>query len=575
MKALLVLFLLIGFAFSKNYYISKENGKISIITDGIPLPKPLNEIIKNSKKGDKFFFKRGDYFKTSIEIKNKENLLFSSFGNPLKPPPIIDARTKIIIDEKSLEILYNPQIEEWKDESWRNLLNDFKNLTRILSTKTREQIAKNFDEVRYFVSQIARFKLPLPKYGYYDPNAMRIFNDSKEILRALFFEELKCENCKNKIRWYFEKKSGYLYLFSLSPSIDLKKAVENLYINNNNLSAFSIINSKNIEIFNLDLKGGKYALLIKGSKKIKASNLTLGNYSFIGAYLTSNENPSSDIKIEKCKIDSNFPFDYRFYSSRGSQDGVFLIGDVNNSTVTKCDIYNWGHSGITLYAPTIKHFVSKNTISLNKISGKNTPYMHGIIVDNKNCTHNKIVENLISDISAPNQLNGIENIFSKNIIMNVKNSKIKKDQGYGSGIAIQIQAYGENAAINNLIKDNSIYNCDQCAISIYDNGRDGEKRGNKFIANTFSNCSLSPFNTKEKNIFIEISKKNKDKIIDNIFVNNLFYNKKSNPLINYKGSILDINSFNQIKGNENNKIIPYLSVNKSLLIYYFEQKRRD
>ena len=575
MRILLLLFLLFSFALSKNYYISKKDGHISIIRDGISLSKPLNEVIKNSKNRDKFFFKRGDYFKTSIEIKNKNNLLFSSFGNPLKPLPVIDARTNIMIDKKSLEILYNPQTEEWKDRSWKNLVNDFKNLTKILSTKTREQIAKDFDEVKYFVSQIARFKLPLPKYGYYDPNAMRIFNDNKEILRALFFQELKCENCKEKIRWYFEKRSGYLYLFSLSPSIDLKRVVENLYINNDNLSAFSVINSKNIKISNLNLKGGKYALLIKGSKNIKAYNLTLGNYSFIGAYLTSNENPSSNIKIEKCKIDSNFPFNYRFYSSRGSQDGVFLIGDVNNSTVTKCDIYNWGHSGITLYAPTIKHFVSKNIISLNKIIGKSIPYMHGIIIDNKNCTHNKIVENLISDISAPNQLNGIENIFSKNIIINVRNSQIKKDQGYGSGIAIQIQAYGDNAAINNLIKDNSIYNCDQCAISIYDNGKDGEKRGNKFIANTLSNCSLSPFNTKEKNIFIEISPKNKDKITDNIFVNNLFYNKKANPLINYKGSILDINSFNQIKGNENNKIIPYLSANKSLLIYYFEQKRRD
>ncbi len=575
-RYILPLILLISQTFCENYYISKNlENKISIKKNGIVLFKPLNEIIKNSKKGDKFFFQRGEIFKTSIEVLNKEGLTFSSYGNPLKPLPVIDARSKIIIDKNSLEILYNPQIEIWHDESWKNLTNDFKNLTYILSTKTREKMAKSFDEIKYYVSQIARFRLPVPKYGYYDANPIRIFNEKSEILKALFFEELKCEGCKNEIRWYFEKKSGLLYLFSLSPSIDLKRVLNNLYINNENLSAFSIVNSKNIKVKNLNLQGGKYSVLIKGAKNIEVSNCKLGNYSFVGAYLTSNKNPSLKIKIENCKIDSNFPFkNYRFYSSRGSQDGVFIIGDVNDSIVTKCDITNWGHSAITLNTPTLKHFVSNNVISLNKISSKGIPYMHGIIIDNKNCTKNRITDNLITDISAPNQLNGIENIFSKNIIMNIKNSQIKKDQGYGSGIAIQIQAYGKNASINNLIKENYIYNCDQCAVSIYDNGKDGEKRGNKFIANTFSNCALNPLYPKDKAIFIEISKKNQNKISNNIFIKNIFYSKKEKPLINYKGEIVDINDFNKIEGNKENREIPYLSTNKSLIFYYFEQKRK-
>jgi len=562
--------------FATNYYISHDkDNHLLIKTGSFEVKTSLKELLSVAKEGDVYYFKRGEYFNLNIEIKSQKNLSFFSYGDKNKPLPIIDTSTKIIIDQTSLDIIYDVSKKRFYDKSWREIEKDFSKYYNIQSTVTKKSIAKDFKEVRGDIVSMARFKLSLPKYGYYDPNAMRIFYGNKELLKVLLFEEFKCKECKEKIRWYFEQKSGYLYIFTLSQDIDIEKVVNNLSINNDSLSAFGITDSQNIMIKGLDLRGGKYALLIKASKNIKVFDSNIGNYSFTGVYIISDKTPSSHITIANSLIDSKFYFkNYRFYSSRGSQDGIFLIGNVHSCIIKKCDINNWGHNGITLYSVDETNRVSNNYIALNKISGKEIAYMHGIIVDNKYCTNNKIVSNLITDISAPNQINGMSNTFENNTVISVKNSSVKKDQGYGSGIALQIQAYGkDNAAIGNIIKNNSFINCESEGLSLYDNGYDGVKKNNIIKENRFVNCSINPFN-KQKGVYIEVSKYHPSNMINNSFVKNLFYEESSKLLIDYKGEYLDIDAFNKVKGNKDNEIISPLLIDEDEIIQNFELERK-
>ncbi len=564
--------LCISFIWAQDYYIFLNAEKeIKIRSENKNIDANLSFILQNAKEGDRFFFKRGDIFKTPIEIKNKKQLSFLSYGKKEASLPIINALSKIEIEEKYLRIIKEPQIFSFHDRGWRNLRKDFKNYTKILTTKLRNEIADSFYDIRDKLSAMARFKLPIPKYGYYDPNAIRLFYKDKELLKVLLFEELNCDECKEKIRWYFESKTGYMYLFFLSDEIDPKEVINNLFINNDTLAAFSMENSENITIKQLDLRGGKYSLLIKTSSKIKVLDMKIGNYSFTGIYVISDEKPSSKIVIKNCLIDSKFNFNYRYYSSRGSQDGIFFIGNVRESIIKKCDIRDWGHNGITLSAPG-ETKVKNNFITLNKISGKNLPYMHGIIIDNQNCINNKAVLNLIENTSAPNQINGIGNSFENNIVLNVKNSQIKKDQGYGSGIAVQIQAYGrKNLSVANSIKNNYFINCEETGLSIIDNGYDGEKRKNLIEKNIFINTQTNPLK-KEKGVFIRVDKNNHIK--DNYFTKNRFYSDKNEKiLIYYKDDYLTVKEFNKLKNADKNEELQTVPITEEEVLEYFKRER--
>jgi len=573
MKRLLI-FMLSSFCLlsARDYYIFLNSQKvIKIRSENENSDINLSKALKNAEEGDRFFFKRGEVFKTPVKIKNKKGLSFLSYGDETLPAPIIETLTEIKPKEKYTTIITEPKKFSFRDESWRNLERDFKNYLKILKTSLRKKAAKSFYDIRDKLSAMARIKLPLPKYGYYDPNAVRIFYKNKEILKTLFFEELNCDNCKEKIRWYLEGKSGYLYLFFLSNESDPNEVINNLFINNDYLSPFIVENCKEITIKGLDLRGGKYSLMIKDSSKIKVLNMKIGNYSFTGIYAIGDKAITSKIVVKDSLIDSKFNFDYRYYSSRGSQDGIFFLGNVRESIVKRCDIKNWGHNGITLSAPKNTE-VRNNFITLNQISGENLPYMHGIIIDNENCINNKAVLNLIRDTTAPNQINGVGNVFEKNIVLNVKNSPVKKDQGYGSGIAVQIQAYGrKNASIANEIRENYFINCQETGLSIIDNGYDGEKRKNLIEKNYFVNAQTSPL-TEEKNVFIKVD--DSKHIKENRFERNMFYAEKGGEIkVKYKKEYLNIKEFNKLKNAQGNEEISYPPFSVKELLEEFERER--
>jgi len=539
---------------AEKYYIRHLDGKnIVIINENHEIVSySLKNFLEEINNGDTLLFKRGEYFKTPVEIKNKKNIIIKDYGSQKLPMPIIDPRVKIPFKNFE-EIELSNQKLLTKDKSLISLKNIFTKNRAVLATHIRNKTVKNITEVKKHIHKIFRIKIG----KNIEKNTLRIWINNQEILKALIFEELKCENCKEKIRWAFENENGYLYIFVLDPSVSL---AENSFIKINavTLDTISLTNDENITLKNIDIRGSKYALGIRGSKNILIENCNIGKYSFtaidIMRSLENRRKYSENITVKNCLIDSGFNKKYRYLSSRGVQDAIFMVDGVKNCNISNNKITNWGHSGINLYAPLFKEEVKNNKISHNTIDGKDISYMHGITVDGEHCIENEISSNLIKNITARNQLNGIKNIFRKNIVYNVKNSIVKIDQGYPCGQGIQIQAYGkDNLALENLIEENVFTKIEGAAISIINYKNDGIKKRNIFKNNFITKSGL-----RNKNVALEILNFSEiNNIKENFFINNTFKVDFQEPKINYFGKILSIEEFNEEQKNfiKDNKIL--------------------
>ncbi len=554
------LIFLLPFSYAAEYRVLSLNDKI-IIEDknGSILNISLENLFKNLSNNDNVLFRRGDVFRTNISVKNKKLIFLGSFGDPAKSKPLITSISKIPFEEnETFEIFYSKEKKaNLNDESFKNLSDDFKKHFSILSSEIKREIADNFEDVKDFIDYVLRIKLPVEKFKYFDPNAMRVWIKKREILKLMLFEELKCTECEEEIRWFYEPKKNYLYLFIRGDIKNLSELKNEMEINNIKVDTVTIQESENITIRDLSIEGGKYALALRGASKTTVSDSVIGNGSFTGIEITNSfdSNKSSDFNvIDKCVIDSGFNFKYRFHSSRGSQDGIFLLGLASFNIISNNLISNWGHAGINLYSPE-NGKVSDNLFISNKIDGSKVPYMHGFSMDGKNTSGNRFTSNMFTNLGARNQLNGVENAVYRNYFANIYNSRIKKDQGYGSGQGIWLQAYGRNACRDNHITENIFINCDEAAVSIVSYENDGVKKKNTVSNNFIINCGNKIFNKPYQNTVFEIFDKRGNTVKENNFVNNKIFNREEEPKIFYHGEILSVDEFNKKIGRYGDFII--------------------
>ena len=553
-KIIIVPLLLITPLFAKKYYIRHQNGnQIIIINEKHQIiSNSFIDFLRNIQSKDTLLFKRGEVFKLPVNIIGKKDIVIKDYGSKKLNKPIIDTRYSIPPQKiEYFDVLYDENLTQ--DKSFKSLESAFrKNYARVKGS-IRDKIAKSFLDVKKNIYSVVRVKLDFINF---DPNALRVWVNNKERLKSLLFEELKCDNCSQKIKWFYDKKYKYLYLFALKADVDLWKDAQNIKINSVILDSLNLSDDENITIQNLDIRGSKYAIGIRGSKNILIEKCKIGRYSFTGIDIMNDiddyNKSSENIVIQNCTIEAGYNGGkYRYLSSRGVQDGIFIVGGVKNSLIKDNTVNNWGHSGINLYSPSSKNSVTGNHITNNVINGDKMPYMHGITVDGSNCVKNEISSNIIKNTTARNQLNGAYNIFSKNIIYNLKNSQIKLDQGYSAGQGIQLQAYGKtNIAKNNIIKNNLFAKIDEAAISVVNYRDDGIKKNNVFKNNVILNSGL-----KNNNIALEIINYSKnDAIKGNSFIQNRFKLLDSKPKINYRGKILSIEEFNEQNGENNDTI---------------------
>jgi len=553
---------------AEEFFVSSEDNKtINIFNkDGELISDDLKKIISSLENGDKLFFKRGERFDAFIDLTNKENISLSAYGDNNLSLPIIDHIIKIPFDDKNESSLIYPSFgdEPWNDESWNNLLNAFNYYLSPLASFTKNKIATEYEEVKDKIHQILRIKLPYLDPAF-DPHAIRLWIGEKEILRALYFEELNCTDCEYKIKYFYESKTRFLYLFSNDFTVDLNSLISELRINNANYFTIRIRNSKSVKIENLDIRGGKYAVLIRASKDINISDSSIGKGSFTGIYVTNDNldfsKGSENIIIDNCTIDSDFKLNYRFYSERGVQDGIFFLNNVSNSVIRNSSIKNWGHTGINLTtelnAPSSTDSenlqIINNEIYKNTLDGKEISYMRAFSLDGSRCRNNRIYQNVIKNMTVRSQINGINNIIKHNLFYNTRNSQIKKDQGYGSGEALQLEAYGKsNESSYNIIERNLILKSDEAGISLSSNEYSGYKKDNLIKDNILIDCGnrmFIPFEGYKKDynqtaIDLFDYTNSYESMKGNDFIGNKIYTPYQNSFVFYKGELLTVKEFN-------------------------------
>ncbi len=553
---------------AEEFFVSSEDNKtINIFNkDGELISDDLKKIISSLENGDKLFFKRGERFDAFIDLTNKENISLSAYGDNNLSLPIIDHIIKIPFDDKNESSLIYPSFgdEPWNDESWNNLLNAFNYYLSPLASFTKNKIATEYEEVKDKIHQILRIKLPYLDPAF-DPHAIRLWIGEKEILRALYFEELNCTDCEYKIKYFYESKTRFLYLFSNDFTVDLNSLISELRINNANYFTIRIRNSKSVKIENLDIRGGKYAVLIRASKDINISDSSIGKGSFTGIYVTNDNldfsKGSENIIIDNCTIDSDFKLNYRFYSERGVQDGIFFLNNVSNSVIRNSSIKNWGHTGINLTtelnAPSSTDSenlqIINNEIYKNTLDGKEISYMRAFSLDGSRCRNNRVYQNVIKNMTVRSQINGINNIIKHNLFYNTRNSQIKKDQGYGSGEALQLEAYGKsNESSYNIIERNLILKSDEAGISLSSNEYSGYKKDNLIKDNILIDCGnrmFIPFEGYKKDynqtaIDLFDYTNSYESMKGNDFIGNKIYTPYQNSFVFYKGELLTVKEFN-------------------------------
>ncbi len=576
MKKLLGL-LFFSLLFSKNvlasmYFVTTdENESIKILDENnISKLLSLKDLVNSLQDGDEVLFERGKRFKSSIDIVGKSNITLRAYGDVNESLPVIYIKDKIDIDSKDLEIVYPRDFGEiFDDDSWKNLTLEFNKVFSNLATFVRDSIAKSFSDVEDKVYEIMRFKFPFYKYSGFDYKAMRLWIGKKEILKAMLFEELNCDDCEYKIRWFYEPSGNYLYIFSMSDKIELKYYINNLYINNTNYFTIKISNSKNIKINGLDVRDGKYSIAVRASEDVNITDSVIGKDAYIGIYAMNDINdftiPSKRIVIDHCLIDSDFKFDYRFTSLRNSQDGVFFLNNVKDSVVKNCKFSHWGHTGVNLSVSdkkTIEQYdinsslvkVERNRIFHNTFDGVDMPYMRAVSFDNIGCENNIFYQNVIKNMKVRSQINGSNNVVRYNIVYNIRNSQVKIDQGYGSGQGFQFEAYGDNDHVNlsygNVIEKNLIMKTDEAAVSISSREGYGDIEDNNISDNIIIDCGNNIFQNIKKDYnktpfdIIDIND-NYSTIKGNNFISNKIYTPYDEAFVFYRGDLLSIDNFNK------------------------------
>ncbi len=580
------------------YYVDKdENESLKVFDENnVTVFYSIKELFNSLKDKDKVFFKRGKRFNASLDIEKKDGIVLGDYGDKNLSLPIISIKEKIAIDKNQIQTVYPKDFgEEFADQSWRNVEDYFNKIYNSLAnfTGTKNKIAKSFADVKNRVYEILRFKLPV--YPNFDPNALRLWMGDREILKAVCFEELNCSECgeKYEVRWFYENNSRYLYLFSMNSKIELKNIVDFLYINNPNYFTLKIFNSKNIAVKNLDIRDGKYSIIIRGSSDVNITGCIVGKGSFTGIYVTNDMDSfkigSKNVLIDNCVIDGDFRFSYRFSSLRDSQDGIFFLNNVRDSVVKNSKFYHWGHTGINLSVSDVTSLnlkddeiktlgVMNNKIFKNTFDGKDMPYMRALSFDNRRCESNIFEKNVIKNMRVRSQINGSGNIVRYNIVYNIKNSQIKMDQGYGSGQGFQLEAYGSsNISSKNVIEKNLIMKTDEAAVSISGRKGYGNIEDNNISDNIVVNCGMNVFKNPKKDyndIAFEVVDIDGDysSIKNNNFILNKIYTSLNDFFVFYRGEVFDINNFNNYpKGGDivkSNMLFTSINVSKMDSIDY-------
>jgi len=302
----------------------------------------------------------------------------------------------------------------------------------------------------------------------------------------------------------------------------------------------------NILIEDLDIQGGWTGIYITTtSQNIHLDSLHIGKYSREGIIVGTDSTIPSDIPdnllIENCIFDAFFAFDYSSAgdydesSDRGCSDG-FRAEELTNSELRNCFFKNWGHASISLSGGEDMNVINVY-IHHNYMTSPDICY--GGRLGISDAKQNEVFNNQIINTSVQSQLNGRENHIHHNIFSGTKTTPLVPDI-FDAGI--EIQSYSNGEVFDNKYEHNLIINTEGPGFRI--SGNNSHDVYNNIIRNNIIyNCGTlidGKSFVVENDLFSET--------YDNNFLNNLIYSTMTSQPTSFRGSLYNIDDFNNQTG---------------------------
>ncbi|MDY6933067.1 MAG: hypothetical protein SVZ03_02440 [Spirochaetota bacterium] len=355
---------------------------------------------------------------------------------------------------------------------------------------------------------------------------IRIFLSNTEFIEAETIDEVNATN-----RWFWENNTLSVYSLD-NPASTLEGSYADNY-------AILLKLKNNVNIYNLDLRGGYDAIRIIGSTNIHIDNCNVGLNSTVNGISIHGFDPnieSSYCVISNCTIESGFENASYNYGPATIADGISIFHNTHHCSIYNNTVSNWNHSGIgieNLNTVSPIGVCNYHEVYDNIITAPNTNYCRGIGIENAStqdgaCSFNKIYRNLIKDTSVSNQIgHGDNNEFYYNVIDTVSftpySIRVEK-KSLPTGIAIF-----KNGK-NNTIYNNIIYNTDYIGISVTGDPR-GEIEGCLIENNIIMNFCMSSY--ADINCGLMIQDDETGSVLSNIYRNNCVYKNGADKPIRY------------------------------------------
>lgn len=358
-------------------------------------------------------------------------------------------------------------------------------------------------------------------------------------------------------RWYYNAANQYLYIWSPSNPAGYYASTSGLHLFQHELLFFG---ASYVTVQDLDFVGGSYGAicLANGSHDITIQNCKVrkSHHGILvqGVDAGWNSTPCYNIYIRNNEIDSeaDYAYNYEYYNIG---EGIYFRSGVTDSEISGNTLRDWGHSCINLYADTGEG-IKRCLVFNNYCYGENISYCRGFGFNGYSnlCEDNEVYGNQIINTTVPNQINCSNLYFHDNVIDTVTQSPARSNNTGGQGLTIYITNTWPSAN-NNTVTDNTIIDCADVGIAVWNTSSSAQMTGNVIQGNTVTNCGLNvqAWRTHLSGMSMEITETVSGSINYNQFSDNELSDTSTYDVY-YKGSSLTVSGFNLLNGDDNNTI---------------------
>lgn len=394
---------------------------------------------------------------------------------------------------------------------------------------------------------------------YYGPYkiASRVWLSGVEYTKARVLA-----NVNATYRWFFDYSSSLLYVYAESnPAVYYSNVEESMAVEG---VVVRIYEKEYVTIKNLDIRGGYTSIEIIGSNYVVIENCNVGFYSgHMGIWISGkpSKKPSNYGVIRECKIDSGYRLSY-YYEKARTEDGIHMRNNVNHWEIYDNEIWDWGHSGISLWQADEDTTVSFNKIYSNFITSRDVSYGRGFEIKGRErgAQFNEFCFNIVRDTTVPNQIGGDHNLVCYNIIDTVENTIVYPDS-FSPGIVLTpaMTSNPDYVSNYNKIYNNVIYNTDGAGIVVEGWPKGFSIRYNEIKNNIIFNCGKNSIYWDQRNIGLYVfpigwGENATATATDNIFQNNIIYNSGVENVVSYNGTAMTVDEFNSMNSANNDTI---------------------